>query len=57
MDTDSFVLGIKAEISIQDLKNLDDFFVFIKSNENLEPFNNKNKKLKSKFKIEFPKNI
>ena len=57
MDCDSFVLSIETENIINDLKNLEDIFDFSNLNKNHELFNNKNKKVVGKFKIETPKNI
>ena len=57
MDCDSFVLSIKAEDIINDLKNLEDLFDFSNLKKNHELFSNKNKKVVGKFKIETPENI
>ena len=57
MDCDSFVLSIKTQNIINDLKNLEDLFDFSNLNKNHELFSNKNKKVVGKFKIETPENI
>ena len=57
MDCDSFVLSLKTENVIEDLKNLEIIFDFSNFDENHELFSNKKKKVISKFKIETPKNI
>ena len=57
MDTDSFVLSVSAKDIIKDLKKSEDIFDFSKLNENHELFNNKNKRVIGKFKIETPKII
>ena len=57
MDCDSFVLSIKSEKIIKDLKNLEDLFDFSNMDENHELYNEKNKKVLGKFKIETPKYI
>ena len=57
MDCDSFVLSIKSENIINDLKNLEDLFDFSNLNKNHDLFSNKNKKVVGKFKIETPENI
>ena len=57
MVCDSFVLSIKSENIIKDLKNLEDIFDFSKIDENHELYSNKNEKVLGKFKIETPKNI
>ena len=56
MDCDSFVLNLKTENVIKDLKTLENIFDFSNLDENHELFSNKNKKVISKFKIETPKN-
>ena len=56
MDTDSFVLSVNTKNIIQDLHNLKDYFDFSNLNEDHELFNNINKKVLGKFKIETPKN-
>ena len=38
MDTDNFVLSMKTENIIKDLKNLEDMFLFSNLDENHEPF-------------------
>ena len=57
IDTDAFVLSLKSENIIKDLKNLEDIFDFSNLDKNHKLFNNKNKKIIGKFKIETPKNI
>ena len=57
MDTDSFVLSMKTENVIKDLKNLEDMFDFSNLGESHEPSSNENEKVFGKFKIETPKNI
>ena len=57
MDCDSFVLSIKSENIIKELKNLEDMFDFSNIDENHELYSEKNKKVLGKFKIETPKNI
>ena len=57
MDCDTFVLSIETENIINDLKNLQDLFDFSNLDKNHELFNNKNKKVVGKFKLETPKNI
>ena len=57
MDCDSFVLSIKSENIIKDLKNLEDIFDFSNKDENHELYSEKNKKVLGKVKIETPKNI
>ena len=57
MDCDSFILSIKSENIIKDLKNLEDIFDFSNIDENHELYSEKNKKVLGKFKIETPKNI
>ena len=57
IDCDSFVLSIKSENIIKDLKNLEDIFDFSNIDENHELYSEKNKKILGKFKIETPKNI
>ena len=56
MDCDSFVLSIEAENIIIDLKNLEELFDISNLNKNHELFNNKNKKVVGKFKVETPEN-
>ena len=57
IDTDAFVLSIKTQDIIKDLKNLEDIFDFSNLDKNNELFSNKNEKVIGKFKIETPKNI
>ena len=57
MGCDSFILSIKSENIIKDLKNLEDIFEFTNIDENHELYSEKNKKVLGKFKIETPKNI
>ena len=57
IDCDSFVLSIKSENIIKDLKNLENIFDFSNIDENHELYSEKNKKVLGKFKIETPKNI
>ena len=57
IDTDGMILRIKTENIIKDLKNLENIFDFSNLDKNHELFNNKNKKVIGKFKIETPKNI
>ena len=57
LDCDSFVLSMKTEHRINDLKYLEDLIDFSNLDENHELFSNKNKKVIGKFKIETPKNI
>ena len=57
IDTDGVFLSMKSKNIIKDLRNLEDIFDFSNLNENHELFNNKNKKVVGKFKIETPKNI
>ena len=57
MDCYSFVLSMKSENIIKDLKNLEDIFDFSNIDENHELYSEKNKKVLGKFKIETPKNI
>ena len=57
MDCDSFILSIKSENIIKDLKNLEDIFDFSIIDENHELNKEKNKKVLGKIKIETPKNI
>ena len=56
-DTDAFVLSLKTQDIIKDLKNLENIFDFSNLDETHELFSNKNKKVIGKFKIETPKNI
>ena len=57
MDCDSFILSIKSENIIKDLKNLENIFDFSNIDENHEFYSERNKKVLGKFKIETPKNI
>ena len=57
MDCDSFVLSIKTENINKDLKNLEDIIDFSNIDQNHELYNQKNKKVLVKFKIETPKNV
>ena len=57
MDCDSFVLSIKSENIIKDLKNLEDIFDFSNIDENHELYSEMNKKVLGKFKMETPKNV
>ena len=57
MDCDSFILCIKSEFIIKDLKNLENMFDFSIIDENHELYSEKNKKVLDKFKIETPKII
>ena len=57
IDTDGVFLSMKSKNIIKDLKNLEDVFDFSNLNEDHELFNNKNKKVVGKYKIETPKNI
>ena len=57
MDTDSFVLSIKTENFIENLKKLGIMFDFSNLVENDDLFSNQNKKVINKIKIEFLKKI
>ena len=57
MDTDSFILGVKTNDIIKDLKNLEDIFDFSFLDKNHELINNKNEKVVGEFKLETPKKI
>ena len=57
MDTDSFILSMKTENIIEDLKKLEDMFDFSNLDKKHELVSNKNEKVMGKFKIETPKNI
>ena len=57
MDCDSFIIGIKSEKIIKDLKNLKDIFDFSYIDEGHQFYSERNKKVLGKFKIETPKNI
>ena len=52
VDMDVFVLSLKTEDIIKDLKNLEDLFDSSNLDENNELFSNKNKEVIGKFKIE-----
>ena len=56
IDTDAFVLSLKTQDVMKDLKNLE-IFDFSNIDENHEIISNKSKKEFGKFKIETPKNI
>ena len=55
MDSDSFVLSMKTENNIKDIKNLEVFSDCSNSDEKHEVFSNKNKKNVGEFKLETPK--
>ena len=55
IDTDEFVLSVSTKDIFNDLKNLENKFLFSNLDENHELFSNKNKKVIGKFKIETPK--
>ena len=55
LDTGSFVLSMKTENIIKDLKNSGNLFVFSNLDENDDLFSFKNKKVINKIKIETPK--
>ena len=57
MDTDSFVLSGNTKDIIRYLKISEDIFDFSNLDKSHELFNNKNKKVIGKFKIETPKHI
>ena len=57
IDTDAFVLSLKTQDIIKDLKILEDIFDFSNLDKNHELFDERNKKVIGKFKIETPKNI
>ena len=57
MDTDSFVSSVNTQNLIQDLHNLKDLFDFSSLDKNHKLFNNENKNVLGKFKIETPKKI
>ena len=57
MDCDSFILSMKTEIIIKDLKNLEKIFDFNNLDEDHKLLSNKNKKVIGKVKIETPKNF
>ena len=57
IDTAAFVLSLKTQDIINDLKKLEDIFDFSDLDKNHELFSNRNKKVIGKFKIETPQNI
>ena len=57
IDTDGMILSLTTENNIKDLKNKEDIFGFSNLDEIHELFNEKNKRVIVKFKIETPKNI
>ena len=57
MDCDSFVLRLKTEDIIKDIKKLEDIFDFSNLDKDYELFSNKNKKVNGKFKTKTPTNI
>ena len=57
MDCDNYVLSIKTQNIIDDLKKLEDLFDFSILDKNHELFSNKNKNFVGKFKIETPEII
>ena len=57
VDTDAFVLSLKTQYIIKDLKNLENIFDFSNLDKNHELYSNKNEKVSGKFKIETPKSI
>ena len=57
LDTDGMILKMQTKDIIKDLKNLEDIFDFSNLDKNHELYNEKNKKIIGKFKIETPKNI
>ena len=57
MDCDSFLLSIKTQNIIDDLKNLEYLFDCSNLDKNLELISNKNEKVVGKFKKETPENI
>ena len=57
IDTDAFVLSVKTNDFIRDLKNLEDIFNFSNLDQNHVIFSNINKQLIGFFKIEIPKSI
>ena len=56
-DTDAYVLSLKTQDVIKDLKKLEDIFDFSNLDKNHKLFSNENKKVIGKFKIETPKSI
>ena len=57
IDKDAFVLSLKTQDIIKDLKNLEDIFDFSNLDKNHELFSNKNQKVLGKYKIETPKSV
>ena len=57
MDTDGFVLSVDTKDIIRDFKNLEDKIDFSSLDKEHEIFDNKNKKVSGKFKIETLKYI
>ena len=55
VDTDGMFLSLKTKDIIKDLKNLEDIFEFSNLDKNHELYNERNKKIIGKFKIETPK--
>ena len=57
MNCYSFVLSLKTENFVKDLKNIEDKLDFCNLGENQELFSNKDRKVIGKFEIETPKKI
>ena len=57
IDFNSFVLSMKTENIMEDLKSLEDVFDFSNLDENHELFSNKKRKVIGKFENETTKNI
>ena len=57
VDTDAFLLSVNTEVTMKDLKKLENIFDFSNIDENHEVLSNKNKEVMGKFKIETPKII
>ena len=57
IDTDGMILSMNTKDIINDLKNLEEIFVFSNLDEDHELFSEKNKKVIGKFKTETPKNV
>ena len=57
IDMDAFVLGLKTQDIIKDLKTLENIFDSSNLDKNHELFSNKNENVIGKFKIETPKHI
>ena len=57
IDTDGMILSMNTKDIINDLKNLEVIFDFSNLDKNRALYNNKNKKVIGKIKIETPKNI